>query len=52
MPLHNVDFVSLATYFWIVETDNSIDEYLESIETDSEEEDDWVAEVSQGIPLI
>lgn len=50
MPLHNINFVSFATYYWSVTTDNSIEEYLENIETDSEDEDGWTAEVSQECP--
>ena len=41
--------MSFTTYYWVVATDNIIDEYLANIDTDSE---DWVVEVSEGIPSI
>lgn len=50
IPLHNIDFVSFTTYYWVVATDNTIDDYLANMDIDSEDEETWVAEVGEGVP--
>lgn len=43
MSLYSVNFVSYMTYYWVIDTDNDIDEYVGSADVTAFEE--WVSEV-------
>lgn len=43
-----MNFVGHMTYYWVVNTDNDIDEYVESADVSTF--DDWVSEVIDDRP--
>lgn len=45
MSLYSLNFVTHKTYYWIVETENEIDEYISAASPTSNE--DWESEVKE-----
>lgn len=45
LSLYSVNFVMHKTYYWVVETDNEIDEYIAAASPTSNEE--WESEVRE-----